>query len=242
MKSYRLLRVSALLIGLATLSPMLIAQSQHPSALPPADMVAAQPAALPLEPNPLLAYVRPSEHQKFRQYRFDAFGPFAFGKAISAGAYQQVGGAPPEWGGGMDAFGVRVASNFGIQLVTTTARYGMAEVLREDAAYYRCECTNFFHRVSHAVISTVTARHGADGRTHFSISGLASPYIGTMTALAWYPQRFGYKDGLRMGNYNLGGQALGNLALEFIYGGPHTMFSNMRHSKSQGGTDPDPNP
>jgi hypothetical protein len=55
-------------------------------------------------------------------------------------------------------------------------------------------------------------------------------------------KRFGYKDGLRMANYNLAGQAAGNLALEFIYGGPHTMFSNMRHSKSQGGTQPDPNP
>ena len=42
-----------------------------------------------------------------------------------------------------------------------------------------------------------------------------------MTALAWYPDRYGVKDGFRMGNYNLLAQAAGNLALEFIYGGPH---------------------
>jgi hypothetical protein len=39
-----------------------------------------------------------------------------------------------------------------------------------------------------------------------------------------------------MGNYNLAGQAVQNLAFEFIYGGPHTLFSHIRRSKSQGGT------
>ncbi len=242
MNKYRLIPFSALMVGVALFSSMISAQSAPIAAVPPADASTSRSSSLVSEPNPLLAYVRPSDHEKFRQYRFDAFGPYAFAKAIAGGGYQQASGAPSEWGTGIESFGVRVASNFGIQIVTTTARYGMAHVLHEDAAYYRCECTNFFHRVGHAVISTVTARHGEDGHTHFSLSGLASPYVGTMTALAWYPDRYGYKDALRMGNYNLAGQAAGNLALEFIYGGPHTMFSNIRHSKSQGGTQPDPNP
>jgi hypothetical protein len=242
MKKYRLIPFSALIISFAMFSSTMSAQSAPVAALPPADASASRSSSLVSEPNPLLAYVRPSDHEKFRQYRFDAFGPYAFAKAIAAGGFQQASGAPPEWGGGMKSFGVRVASDFGIQLVTTTARYAMAHALHEDAAYYRCNCTGFVHRVRHALVSTVTARHGEDGRTRFSISGLAAPYVGTMTALAWYPERYGYKDAFRMGNYNLAGQAAGNLALEFIYGGPHTMFSNMRHSKSQGGTQPDPNP
>jgi hypothetical protein len=242
MNKYRLIPFSAFVIGIAVFSSTMYAQEPPLAVTPSTDAKTSHASAIVTEPNPLLVYVRPSAHEKFRQYRFDAIGPYAFAKAIAAGGYQQATGAPPEWGTGIASFGVRVASNFGIQLVTTTSRYGMAQVLHEDAAYYRCECTNFFHRVSHALISTVTARHGESGHTYFSISGLASPYIGTMTALAWYPERFGYKDGLRMGNYNLAGQAAGNLALEFIYGGPHTMFSNMRHSKSQGGTQRDPNP
>jgi hypothetical protein len=75
-------------------------------------------------------------------------------------------------------------------------------------------------------------RHGEDGHYAFSFPGLISPYAGTMTALAWYPDRYGVKDGFRMGNYNLAGQAAGNLALEFIYGGPHTLFSHLGRSKS----------
>lgn len=241
MKKYRLTPFSTLVLGIAMLSSTISAQSPPLAATQPADASVSHSSTIVSEPNPLLAYVRPSAHEKFRQYRFDAIGPYAFAKAIAAGGYQQATGSPPEWGTGIGSFGVRVASNFGIQVITVSARYGMAQVLHEDAAYYRCECTNFFHRVSHALISTVTARHGEDGHTYFSISGLASPYVGTLTAMAWYPERFGYKDGLRMGNYNLAGQATGNLALEFIYGGPHTMFSTIRGSKSQGGTQPDPN-
>jgi hypothetical protein len=240
MKKYRLIPFSALVVGLAVMSSVTSAQSAPLATVPPTDASTSSSSSIVSDPNPLLAYVRPSGHEKFRQYRFDAFGPYAFAKAIAAGGFQQSSGAPPEWGTHWDSFGVRVASNFGIQVVTTSARYGMARLLHEDAAYYRRECTGFLHRVRHALVSIVIARHGEDGHTYFSISGLASPYIGTLTAMAWYPERYGYKDGLRMGNYNLAGQAAGNLAFEFIYGGPHTMFSNIRHSKSQGGTDPDP--
>jgi hypothetical protein len=52
-----------------------------------------------------------------------------------------------------------------------------------------------------------------------------------MTALAWYPHRYNAKDGFRLGNYNLASQAGGNLLLEFIYGGPHTLLGHLRHSK-----------
>jgi len=188
-----------------------------------------------------LAYTPPTEKEKLRLFAFDAFGPYAFATAAVAGGYQQASRTPPEWGSGWNGFGDRVASNFGIQVVTTTTRYGLAEILREDAAYYRCECRGFFPRAGHALISTLAGRHGKDGHTVFSFPGLIAPYAGTMTALAWYPDRYGVKDGFRMGNYNLLAQAAGNMAMEFIYGGPHTLFSHLGRSKSPGGTAPDLN-
>jgi hypothetical protein len=179
-----------------------------------------------------LAYTVPTEEQKLQLLAFNAFGPVAFAEAGLTGGIQQATKSPPEWGSGWGGYGKRVASGFGIELVTTTANYGIAEVLREDTAYYACECNGFFPRVRHAVISTFTARRGADGHIVFSVGGLVSPYVGSMTALAWYPQRYGVKDGFRLGNYNLAGQAAGNLLLEFIYGGPHTLFGHLRHSKT----------
>jgi hypothetical protein len=199
---------------------------------PSEDAVAAGVSPRSLSSSPSVDYARPTEKEKLRLYEFDAFGPYAFAKAALAGGFQQASKSPPEWGSGWDGFGTRVASNFGIQLVTTTTRYGMAEILREDTAYYRCECGGVFPRFGHALISTLMGRHGEDGHYAFSFPGLISPYAGTMTALAWYPDRYGVKDGFRMGNYNLAGQAAGNLALEFIYGGPHTLFSHLGRSKS----------
>jgi hypothetical protein len=50
-----------------------------------------------------------------------------------------------------------------------------------------------------------------------------------MTAVyAWYPDRYNAKDGFRMGNYTLLGYAGGNIAREFIYGGPHSLL-HMHH-------------
>ena len=60
---------------------------------------------------------------------------------------------------------------------------------------------------------------------------------GTMTAAyACYPGRYAARDALRMGNYNLLAFAGENLALEFIYGGPHTIFSRF-HRPTFSGTD-----
>jgi hypothetical protein len=236
MKWYRVAHLSVLIMGFAISSPKAMAQLVPAADLPHVDTGAARSASVAVQPEPILAYTRPTEKEKLQLFEFDAFGPYAFAKATFAGGFQQATREPPEWGTGWDAFGVRVASSFGIQLVTTTARYGMAEILHEDAAYYRCECKGILPRVRHAVVSTLMGRHGEDGHYEFSYSGLVSPYAGTMSALAWYPGRFGVKDGFRMGNYNLAGQAVQNLAFEFIYGGPHTLFSHIRRSKSQGGT------
>jgi hypothetical protein len=223
-------RLSILIIGCAIPAPGLMAQLVPVAAateFPPADTTAFQPSQNLPYPSPILVYTPPTEKEKLQLFGFDAFGPFAFAEATLTGGFQQATKSPPEWGSGWNAFGERVASNFGIELVTTTTRYGIAKILREDAAYYRCQCRGFFPRFRHAVVSTLTARQGADGHTVFSFAGLVSPYAGTMTALAWYPRRYGVKDGFRMGNYNLGGQAVGNLGLEFIYGGPHTLFSRI---------------
>ncbi|MGB8542138.1 MAG: hypothetical protein WCD49_10935 [Candidatus Acidiferrales bacterium] len=210
------------------------AQSQTQTAPPPA------PSSSSLQLT--LSYHRPSETEKLKNYAFDSFGPYAFFGAAVAGAYQQavttnatphISGSPPDWGQGWDSYGVRVASNFGINLVTQTARYTLAEVFREDTLYYRCECSGIFPRVKHALISTVTARRGEDGHRFFSFASLAAPYAGGETAaLLWYPgpdsirpRGFGPMDGFRIGNYNLLVQAGLNLALEFVYGGPHTLLS-----------------
>jgi hypothetical protein len=162
---------------------------------------------------------------KLRNYLFDTLGPYPIVGAAILGGINQADKTPPEWGQGAGAYGERVGSDFGIAMVTTTTRYALAEVFREDTLYYRCECKGVFRRLGHAVISTVTARRGDDGHRRLSFPALAAPYAGSMTAVyGWYPSRYDAADGFRMGNYTLLAFAGENIAREFIYGGPHTLF------------------
>jgi hypothetical protein len=189
------------------------------------------------------AYVRPTEKEKLHAYLLDTIGPYPIlGAALLAGVNQAYD-TPPEWNQGFKGYGRRFGSNFGIETVSTTTRYALAEAFREDTTYYRCECKGFFPRLSHALFSTLTARRGQDGHRIFSFPSLVAPYAGSMTAVsAWYPSRYGPEDAFRMGNYTLLGYAGANVALEFIYGGPHTIFARMHLNSAHKAAGSDPGP
>ena len=222
--------------GLGVLSPLGRAQSTVASST--SSSIAEAPGSPTIDPpRPDLLYTRPTEKIKLRTYLFDAFGPYPFAVATLFAGIDQAQRNPPEWGHGAGAFGQRFGSNLAIAAVTTTTRYALAEAFREDTVYYRCECKGVFRRLRHAMISTVTARRGEDGHRRLSFPSLVAPYAGAMTAVyGWYPNRYGPKDALRMGNINLLEFMGENVALEFIYGGPHTIFSHL-HRPAFSGTD-----
>jgi len=184
---------------------------------------------------PDLTYARPTEKTKIENYLFDAFGPYPAAGATFAAAIGQGRNTPPEWRQGAEAYGKRFGSAFAIAAISTTTRYGLAEAFREDTLYYRCECKGVLPRLRHAVISTLAARRGEDGHRVFSIPALIAPYAGTMTAVyAWYPGRYNGKDALRMGNYTMLGYVGGNVALEFLYSGPHSLLRRMHLNNGHG--------
>lgn len=232
-------RVAATLLAMAMLGvvpPLAKAQSSSGAG---ASSSSTSQSSTPSHTQPGTTYTKPTHEQQFKHYLFDAFGPYAIiAAAAAAGINQAKGdringhgsGSPPEWGGGAGPYFQRFASNYGINITANTSRYLLGAVFREDTAYYRCECTGFGNRLGHALISTVTARHGEDGRYRFSFPNVSAPYAGTMTAaLGWYPNRYEPSDGFRMGNYALATYTGINVAKEFIYGGPHTLTSRIFH-------------
>ncbi len=230
----RSLQVVPLLIaiaGLAALAPLGKTQSAAGSS---SILTAVSPSPSATGRKLDLSYSRPTERTKLRNYFFDTFGPYPIAGAGILGAINQADKTPPEWGQGASAYGERVGSDFGIAMVTTSTRYGLAKAFGEDTLYYRCDCKGVFRRLGHAVISTVTARRGDDGHRRLSFPALVAPYAGTMTAVyGWYPSRYGVKDGMRMGNYALLAFVGGNIAKEFIYGGRHTLFSRGNRPASR---------
>jgi hypothetical protein len=236
MKMRQLMLSLLAIAGLGVLPPLARAQA----VANPADSssTAAGSISTP-QPQPDLSYTRPTQSTKLHNYFFDAYGPYPIVGAAFAAGINQAKSRPPEWGQGADAYGKRFGSSFAIAAVSTTTRYALAEALREDTLYYRCECKGVFPRLSHAVISTFTARRGEDGHRVFSLPALVAPYVGTMTAVyGWYPGRYNAEDAFRMGNYSLLGYVGGDIALEFLYSGPHSLLSRMHLNNGHGAQSP----
>ena len=180
-------------------------------------------------------YMRPQPSKMLRSFTFDAFGPYALTSTALIAGLDQATNTPPEWQQGFVGYSERFGSDFGIALVGTTTRYGLAAVLKQDTSFYPCTCRGFFPRLRHAAISTLTARRGEDGHRVFSIPALVAPYAGaTVAVYGWYPNRYSAKDAFRMGNYSLLESVGGNIALEFLYSGPHSLFSRIHFRKTLG--------
>ena len=193
-----------------------------------------------VQPEP--TYERPTQRIMASNYLFDAFGPYPIAASAFAAGINQFSNSPPEWNQGVEGYSKRFGSDFGIAVVGTTTHYGLAQVFKEDTLYYRCECRGVLPRLRHAVISTLTARRGADGHRVFSFPALVAPYAGSMTAIyGWYPNRYGAKDALRIGSYSMLAYVGGNISLEFLYSGPHSFFSRMHLNNAHGSPDPGPN-
>ena len=240
MKAHYLVWVMATIL-VAFASPSLRSQSLAGAAdMPvadPGDRSAGFERALQIQPAD--GYTRPGEVEKFHDYLFQAFGPLPAVEAVVMGSIHQATNTPPDWRQGWPAFGERVGSDFGISAVQNTARYGLAEITREDTRYYPCGCKGFLSRLGRAAVSTLIARRGADGHSIFSVPDLVAPYAGTMTAVyGWYPNRYGMKDAFRMGNYSLAGYMASNITLEFLP--PHPRLArlhlNNRHGAPETGS------
>jgi hypothetical protein len=190
-----------------------------------------------------LTYNRPTQRTKLKNYIFDAYGPYPIFLSAFAAGISQFDNSPPEWGQGAEGFGKRMGSDFAIAATGTTVRYGLAQAFKEDTLYYRCDCRGFIPRMRHAVLSTLTARRGDDGHQVFSVPALLAPYAGSFTAVyGWYPDRFGAKDAFRIGNYGMLAQLGGNVSLEFIYSGPHSLLSRMHLTSGRGAPMEGPKP
>jgi hypothetical protein len=189
-----------------------------------------------------LSYERPTQRTKVNNYFFDAFGPYPIVSAAFGAGISQGRDTPPEWNQGSEGYAKRFGSSYSITAAGVTTRYALSEAFKEDALYYRCECRGVLPRLRHALISTLTARRGKDGHLVFSIPALVGPYVGSMIAVyTWYPNRFGAKDAFRMGNYSMLRYMGGNIALEFLYSGPHSLLHRMHLNNAHGSPERGPN-
>jgi len=181
---------------------------------------------LPINPRPVTdmlglqdqpGYVRPDSKTRFKRYLNGVAGPYALARQIARAGISTSRNSPEEWGGQWEGFGKRLASDFGKNLIKQTTIYGLDEALKLDSHYYRSEKKDVGSKIKNALLSPVTARNSR-GKRVVGVPRLVGAYTGAIVAAeTWYPDRYGWKDGVRSGTISLGMNVAFNLFMEFIW-------------------------
>lgn len=169
------------------------------------------------DPDPYQKYEFPTHRERFDRYVKDTVGPLSLTRSAVSAGFDQWRDSPEEWGQGMKGYGRRYASRFGRNLVQQTVTYGLDEALGQDSEFKRSTDEGFGARVKHAFLETITSRTKS-GKRVLSAPRLAGVYTSAIVATeTWYPERYSYKDGLRMGTGSVITSFGINLVREFIF-------------------------
>ena len=142
-------------------------------------------------------------------------GPRALGNRLISAGFDQWRGRPDEWGGGMDAFGQRLASRMGRLVVRNSIRLGTDVAMGIDPRYDRCACSGFLPRAGHAWKRVLVSRSDA-GNEMPAYSNFTGAYVTPMITYQWYPDRMNTWDRkLQSGTMYLGWRGVSNMLREF---------------------------
>ena len=207
------MRISFCACVLFLLAPVLVSAQTPTTTATPNATPPPSPSVSPTPPMSILQALRakpqptpyqfPEAHKRFSRYVNSIVGPGAIVEDVGLAGILTWSKSPPEWGTHWGGFGKRVASNFGWGVIKNTTIFGMDEALGLDSYYSRSRKKDIGSRVGNAFVSTFTARTKS-GRRTIGAPRLVGTFLAPIVVSeAWYPQRYGWKDGLRAGTYDL---------------------------------------
>ena len=156
------------------------------------------------------------------------------------GGRRPNGNTPAAWHQGAAGYSRRFASDLGIAAISTTTRYALAEALKEDTLYYRCECKGIFPRLSHAVVfdlnRTPWRRRSPRLLLLCGYSTLCRHDNGGVCLVS---RQLWRQVGAADGQLQFTRKRWENILMEFIYSGPHSLLSRMHLHNPRAAPDPD---
>lgn len=158
---------------------------------------------------------RGTRAERFHDFVNDAAGPVVLVETAGWAALAHARNIPTEWGQGPDGFGKRYASLMGQSVIQEGVAYGLSEVMAVDSRFHKSKKHGFFPRAGDAFLQSVTSRR-TNGRRMVSAPLLAGYAAGGIGMMAWYPDRYTYKDGAGYGLLALTSRAGANLIREFL--------------------------
>jgi hypothetical protein len=213
-------KLTCFLITFMTLSPAAFGQS---SSLPtPVDTLAPPPAPTPApaKPAPIrvngLLYTPPTHHDLIAAYVQDTYGLPGQARTTVRALYSFAQGGPPQWDQNATGFGIRMASNEGITMISGNVRLAMEVIFHEDLRYIPCRGCRKRDKLANALLAEITARHDTDGHRFFTLTPTVSDFSGPLIAhVLWYPSISPY-DGFISARTVFATRIGGHLIREFI--------------------------
>ncbi|HLK22088.1 MAG TPA: hypothetical protein VKT81_24235 [Bryobacteraceae bacterium] len=158
--------------------------------------------------------------EKYKLALNHTFDPEEIVLIAASAAINQKRTYPQEWGQGWDAFGVRVASQMGQQLVREQLMFGVWAIDHEDPRWKRSGLTGFWPRTRYAIVHTFITKNDS-GDTMLKYSRFVGDYGAGFISREWYPDRFHTAgEGLKAGTISLGFDVAKNVVREFL---PHRL-------------------
>jgi hypothetical protein len=162
-------------------------------------------------------YRRPTRREDLLAYRRELIGPRPFISAAIRSGIEELHGVPTGWGKDFPGYVQRYGSAYGEFAIDSSVRFGLAAVSHEDVRYLICHHCSAGAKIQNAILSQVSARHGAHGHRNFSptpiIAGFSGPLIAYST---WYPPGYDVGDASRHAAFGFGFRIASNILREFI--------------------------
>jgi hypothetical protein len=153
--------------------------------------------------------------QKYQLALKRTFEPGELLRLSASAAWNQKRNYPSEWGQGWDAFGVRMASQVGQQMVREQIEFGVWAFDHEDPRNRRSGLKGVWPRTRFAMVHTFVTRSDS-GNTMPAYSRFIGDYSAAFISREWYPDRFHtVGQGLEAGTISLGYDVGMNVLREF---------------------------
>jgi hypothetical protein len=153
--------------------------------------------------------------EKYRLSLTHTFEPAEIFRLSLSAAWNQKRNYPSEWGQGWDAFGVRMATQIGQQLVREQLEFGVWAIDHEDPRHRLSGLKGVWPRTRFAVVHTFVTRSDS-GNAMPAYSRFVGDYGAGFISREWYPDRFHtVGQGLEAGTISLGYDVAMNVLREF---------------------------
>jgi hypothetical protein len=108
------------------------------------------------------------------------------GPVASALIYDQARGQPPEWGGGFEGYGRRLASRLGTGAIQGSIQAPVAALMKYDVRYIGSGESGFKKRLGHAVAYSFLT-YNQKGRPRVNFPNIGAYYAASAISTSWQP-------------------------------------------------------